>query len=304
VIQLLLLVALANPVIKNGQLQIPSRDCTNPPISVSGDTDTGIAIEAGDVVICKDGEATAATSSELCFPWQVRPDAASFNTTNVSLGWNTPNTSCSPSAVTTAATNAWTRMLRQRCATADPSNSYRGFTYATAAAIATAPLYSTTATYKFWIGSGNTAPPASSRVFIGLNGETDFTLIEDLPEPSAYVNTAYIGCDAAEANFAACTNDNAGSATCTAFGTPANFPCQEVANIGYYIEIINTAGTSYVFNITRIDDPTKTASVTRSTDLPQTTARANMSWGHRNAVTANGEMDLSRTEWCMDPFAQ
>lgn len=85
--------------------------------------------------------------------------------------------------------------------------------------------------------------------------------------PSTLLNTAYVGCDYGQNTLYACTNDASGSATCTDLG--ASFPClTDGVLFNTYISLTQSSATFTVENV----GTGTTATVTTTTDLPQSTA--------------------------------
>ncbi len=125
--------------------------------------------------------------------------------------------------------------------------------------------------FLIWFGFGLADTKATSRTWIGLfDAVPTVTLSAD---PSAALNSIYIGCDAADTELKACSNDGSGTATCSP-SLGASFPC-------------NTDGATYdvwfwakpnadsvEYYIERLDTPA-TASGSMTSDLPSKVALLN-----------------------------
>lgn len=107
----------------------------------------------------------------------------------------------------------------------------------------------------YWWGSVSfSTVNTTMRAFIGLKDAT--AVLTATSDPNAALDTVYFGCNAADSNLSICSNDNAGTATCTTLG--ANFPCHttgasydvalwaapNAASIGYYIRHITTGNAA------------------------------------------------------------
>lgn len=112
-------------------------------------------------------------------------------------------------------------------------------------------------------GIGST--DADQRAFFGMYSASAVFL--QTTDPSAALNTVYVGCDAANTNMSICSNDGSGTATCTTLG--ASFPCKAY---GYYefFFCAPPAGTSIGYYVRRLDSRAE-ASGTISSDLPTPT---------------------------------
>lgn len=130
------------------------------------------------------------------------------------------------------------------------------------------------------------------RAFFGLANTTAV----QTGNPSAMLDTAYVGCDAdGGPNLGACTNDNSGLATCQDLGT--SFPCDTTNGAVYDIWIAAPPGGSVInFYVERLDTP---ASVLKSasTDLPRNTVQ--QTWhsvlNNGTNTTAGVKLDFSAT---------
>lgn len=123
---------------------------------------------------------------------------------------------------------------------------------------------------------------ATQRFFAGLGGAV--AVHAPATEPSADTNTVYFGCDSTEANLAICSNDNAGSATCTTLG--ADFPCRTNGAV-YNLQLWAAPNASAVsYAIERLD-VAKYATGTVSSDLPQNTVALDSEIWAGNAGTAS-----------------
>lgn len=104
--------------------------------------------------------------------------------------------------------------------------------------------------FLYWIRFGTSTTVAQQRMFLGVQ-DTPSSLLPN-GNPSALLDSAYLGYDSAATVLSFCTNDNSGAATCTSLG--ANFPVSTTAvydfwmyappnatEIDYYVERLDTA---------------------------------------------------------------
>lgn len=122
---------------------------------------------------------------------------------------------------------------------------------------------------------------ANQRLFVGIKDAT--AVIGTTANPSASLDTAYFGCDAAQTTIRICSNDNAGAATCTDLG--ANFPCT-TANIAYDWALwAQPNGSSIGYYIRRLVGGQE-AQGTISSDLPRNTVALGWDYWINNGGTA------------------
>jgi len=126
---------------------------------------------------------------------------------------------------------------------------------------------------------------SSSRFLSGFT--TSSTLPTLAADPSALTDAVFIGLDSADSNLQVMHNDSAG--TCTKVDLGANFPRPSGAALQrdvYYMMLYcaaNVAGTAQdvLYYILRLDDVSKVASGTLSTNLPtaSTALYQSVAWG-------------------------
>lgn len=121
-----------------------------------------------------------------------------------------------------------------------------------------------------WYRLALTDTKAASRFFAGLSaaGALDLSV-----EPSTFTNAVFFGCSSGDTNINICTNDNAGSATCSSLG--ASYPCNtDGATYDFWLSAPpNASGISWA--IERLDSAASTGGYLTS-DLPQNTVQ--LSW--------------------------
>lgn len=109
---------------------------------------------------------------------------------------------------------------------------------------------------------------AGQRVFMGLKDAT--AVLTAASDPNAALDTVYFGANAADTNLSICSNDNAGTATCTTLG--ASFPAK-TANQAYDVAFWAAPnGSSIGYAITNVVSGAN-ATGTVSTDLPRNTVQ-------------------------------
>lgn len=115
--------------------------------------------------------------------------------------------------------------------------------------------------YLLLLRAGIGSSDANQRAFFGMHSAS--AAIGGV-DPSSLTNVVYIGCDAANANLQACSNDASGSATCTDLG--ASFPCKSYGFYDVWICAPPSASTIGYY-LRRRDVPAEVAG-TISSNLP------------------------------------
>lgn len=137
---------------------------------------------------------------------------------------------------------------------------------------------------RFWIQG--TAP---TRVFIGLAGTAAALPAAD---PNALLNTIYVGANAADTNLSICSNDAAGTATCTTLG--ASFPAVSSLLV-YDVFLYSAPNTSTVYYMVNSVNSSTVTSGTLSADLPaNTTFLAPHVWANNASSGLAVNLHLSR----------
>lgn len=129
---------------------------------------------------------------------------------------------------------------------------------------------------RFFVNSAST----KQQIFVGLADTTaTFTAGN---QPSAQLDTFYVGCDTGGTTLNVCSNDNAGPATCADLGV--NFPTQ-TANALYDVTLfIPPNGATLYYDVERYDSRFS-ANGSVASDLPRNTVQLN--W-HDYMDTADG----------------
>lgn len=107
---------------------------------------------------------------------------------------------------------------------------------------------------------------AGQRVFMGLKDAT--AVLTAASDPNAALDTVYFGANAADTNLSICSNDNAGTATCTTLG--ASFPAK-TANSAYDVAFWAAPNGSTIGYSIRHVVSGAVSTGTLSTDLPRNT---------------------------------
>lgn len=131
--------------------------------------------------------------------------------------------------------------------------------------------------WLFWTRWTLTVNAPHSRQMVGLANTTTFPAVTS--EPSAVLDSVYVGCDSAfdggsaDLPLSICSNDNSGSATCTQLSS--SFPCDRTANALYDVWLSAAPNASSIeWYVERLDSAA-TAAGTLTADLPRNTVQLN-----------------------------
>lgn len=129
----------------------------------------------------------------------------------------------------------------------------------------------------------------NGRAFLGLK---DATAVHANVQPSTNLDSAYFGFDGTQATWRFCTNDNAGSATCTDLG--ADFP-NNLATDGFEFRMFATPNGSSIGWWAQRLGTGATASGTASTDLPRNTVQLALeAWVGNGTDASANQLECNR----------
>lgn len=125
-------------------------------------------------------------------------------------------------------------------------------------------------------GGGRT----SQQSFFGLINRT--TILTAAAEPSSFADSVYVGNDSFQTTLRICSNDNAGSATCSDLGS--NFPVQTGAFYDVWLSAAPNSST-IEYAVQRLDS-VFTATGSLSADLPRNTVQ--LTWQDTMGTGSDG----------------